>query len=144
MKETKVAQAVGDAVRGEAGDTAPEGWPPEDKEWLGHIPVNLRRIAVRHGRKVFAQVMLRGSTMHAVSILARHTQSNNACKQAGGMLVQSFNTLFQQLNAQWGITDAMLAECDQDIQRFAAIAQAAPSTAKPGDRMSPGGIILDS
>lgn len=146
MEKTNVAQAVSEAVSGEekSVEELTAEWSEIDREWLTHIPPNLQRIAVRHGRKCFAQVLMRGSCQHAVGILARQTRGNAACAKAGEMLTNAFTTLMQQLNAAWGLTEGQLQECDLDIQRFAALAQQAASTPKEGDRVSPGGIILNS
>lgn len=118
-------------------------WSAEDKIWLEeHVPEGLRPVAVRHGRTLFQWVMMAGAANHALMILSNQTRGNQACRRACTMLENTMNSYLHSILEMGEKKLEHWAECKGDIERVAALQDTGKK--QPGDRMSAGGIILDS
>lgn len=114
----------------------------EDEAYVGKLPEALRPICRRHGRALFQLVMQAGAMNHALGIIARQAAGNRAIQQALGVVVQSTEALAQAAFISLQVTPEMFTECRVDIERMAALADV--GNRKPGEKLSPSGIILNS
>lgn len=118
-----------------------EGWSPEDIAWLKKLPEQLQPLAVRHGREVWSLAMQLGAARHAFGILLAQVRGNRAATTASNMLAKVSDDLLKQVLRARGIPLQKLLECHADIERLASLAGGALA---PGDRVSKGGILLNS
>ena len=114
----------------------------EEEAWLLTIPEALRPTAQRHGRPLFEFTMHLGAINHALGILQRQGRGNRAVQQALFVLQGAMDMLAKGALTAQGKTTANFIECKEDIERAAALAD--PATRGLEDRVSKGGIILDS
>lgn len=117
-------------------------WSEEDRDWLKkHVPEELQTIAVRHGRQLFSLVMQAGAATFALTTLnanIRHPQLSPMI----ATLTKIFDQFCQRAVKEAGCTVEQFHECKGDIERLAALRDA--GNKKVGERISKGGIILDS
>lgn len=119
-----------------------ESWAVEDKNWLNvHVPMNLRTVAARHGRQLFTLVMRAGATSHCLSTLAVNVQ-HMELKKMLSLVGKTVDELLQAVLKAQGNSIEQFKECQRDIERVAALQDAGQRL--PGERVSKGGIILDS
>ena len=122
-------------------EDATKDWSEKDKEWLEkHCPTRLKTIAVRHGRGMFQLVMRAGACTYALSLLAANAR-NSAVNAPLQMLGKSMDQMCQELIAAKGYTLEQFFECKQDVERVGELLAAGSN---PDERISKGGIILDS
>ena len=118
------------------------GWSEEDRDWLKkHVPEELQTIAVRHGRQLFSIVMQAGAAIFALTTLnanIRHPQLSPMI----ATLTKIFDQFCQRAVKGAGCTVEQFHECKGDIERLAALRDT--GNKKVGERVSKGGIILDS
>lgn len=120
-----------------------DSWSDVDKEWLEkHVPENIKPVAVRHGRKLFQLVMMAGACNRALIVIGSQARGNKAIAQASFVLQQTLDTMARALLLNNELTDQMFLECKGDIERIAALAD--NGARQPNDKMSKGGIILNS
>ena len=117
-------------------------WSTEDQAWLDKQPATFQPIALRHGRELYEVVMAAGVTSHALRVLNRHTRGNHACEQAISALISMTNVLATKAILGAGADMLKFAECKGDVERLAALADS--GARQPDERVSPGGIILNS
>lgn len=119
-----------------------DGWSEEDRDWLKkHVPEELQTIAVRHGRQLYTIVMQAGAATFALTTLSaniRHPQLSPMIVT----LTKIFDQFCQRAVKGAGCTVEQFHECKNDIERLAALKDAGQRL--PGERVSKGGIILDS
>lgn len=114
----------------------------EEEKWLQTLPEALRPTAQRHGRPLFEFTMRLGAVNHALGILQRQGRGNRAVGQALFVLQGAMDALAKGSIAGMEKQVKDYLECKEDIERAAALAD--PATRLPSDRVSKGGIILDS
>lgn len=120
-----------------------DSWTELDKEWLEkHVPEILRPAAVRHGRKLFQLVMMAGACNHALIVIGNQARGNRAVSQASFVLQNSLDTMAKALLIGNGHTGEQYNECKEDVERIAALAD--NGSRQPNDKVSKGGIILNS
>lgn len=118
-------------------------WSAEDIAWLKHVPEELQGVARRHGRWLFALTMQSGGVMHAFGIIGRQARGNRAISQAILVIGNSYDNVLKGYLEKIGLTPQDLLNCRRDIETTMSLAQGGKQI-KPGDRVSPGGIILNS
>lgn len=121
-------------------EDATKDWSEADREWLSkHCPERMRTIAVRHGRGMFQLVMRAGACTYALTLLAgnvKHPQLRPPIL----LLQRSLDQMCQELIAAKGLKVEQFMECRADVERLGELM----SAGDPGERISKGGIILDS
>lgn len=121
---------------------ATKDWSEEDKAWLEkHVPDTLKTIAVRHGRQLYTIVMQAGAATFALTTLhanVRHPQLS----QMIGTLTKLFDQFCQRAVKGANHNIEQFIECKADIERLASLQDSGAKL--PGERVSAGGIILDS
>lgn len=119
-----------------------ENWSDKDKNWLNvHVPGNLRTIAARHGRELFSLVMQAGAATHVLTVLhsnVKHPELQSMLRN----LTKMMDSLCQKAIKGEGLTLQQFVECKRDVERMAVLQDS--GNRLPGDRVSKGGIILDS
>lgn len=119
---------------------ATKEWTLEDQKWLHTVKPELRTIAARHGRALFIISMRAGQAQFALTTLfenTRHPQLKMMISQVTGMM----DAFCKEALAGQKLTPKDLRECQEDIERLAAIKSGATPE---GANVSPGGIILNS
>lgn len=134
------------------GELRPEGWSEEDIKWLNAVqPVVTRTVAIKYGRKLFALVWQSNVIGEALLHMALDIQSiaKWGMKKQVTRLNQTHSTLLQLTNRTLmdatifaGHTFEDFKACKEDLRRVIELSEAAPSQAKPGENVTPGGIIL--
>jgi hypothetical protein len=109
--------------------------------WLKGVHEPLQPVARRHGKSLFQIVIQAGLISEALGRISAQGRGNRAIRQGIMVLMGSTDDLCKRALAGGGYTMAQFVECKGDIERVIALASAAH---KPGDRISAGGIILDS
>lgn len=120
-----------------------KSWKPEDVAWLATVPEMLQGVARRHGRELFSIAMQSGGVMHAFGILNSQTRGNRACAQACAVIGKSYDDLVKALLGKMGVKVEDLLACRRDIELVASLVDGGKQR-QAGERMSKGGIILDS
>ena len=120
-----------------------QGWSADDLEWLKMVPEMLQPVARRHGRWLFSLTMQNGRAQHAAGIVARQGRGNRALHGALQQLVLVLDDLTKAGLAERKLEVRHLMECRKDIEVAASLAQGGKQL-QPGDRVSPGGILLNS
>ena len=113
----------------------------EDIKWLKGVHEPLQPVAKRHGKSLFQIVIQAGIISEALGKISAQGRGNRAIGQGIMVLMGSTDDLCKRALAGGGHTIAQFVECKGDIERIIALASV---THKPGDRISAGGIILDS
>jgi len=123
---------------------APAAMPEltEEERWLQNVPEALKPLVERHGPRLFRLTMSLGAINHALGIVARQGRGNRAIGQALFVLQGAIDGLAKESIAGMEKQVKDYLECKEDIERAAALAD--PGQRLPSDRLSKGGIILDS
>lgn len=116
-------------------------WSDEDISWLEKVPQELKTVAARYERTTFNFVMQHGAVMHALSICMASKPPRNA-QIALGILTNSYNNLILMAMKGAGVEEKMFDSCKEDVERVAALMDT--NKVQPGDKRSPGGIVLTS
>jgi hypothetical protein len=132
-------------------ETSEALWNAEDQAWLERVkPEVLQAVAKRHGRTLFALVWQTEMIQGALNVMVQNAEGISKWgmqRQAEGLMqvAQVLSSAADQMCktalAGHGLALEQFAECKQDIERAMALAQGAKG---PKDRVSKGGIILDS
>lgn len=120
-------------------------WSAADRAWLdGQVPGQIRHLAVKHGRLLTQWVLNAGNSSYALGVLSRQTRGNQAAGKAIAVtqgILNGFLTDLVTLHfGQDGVKQFMTIKAEFDI----ALALQDIGQQKEGDRVSKGGIILDS
>jgi len=113
----------------------------EDIKWVKGVHEPLQPVAKRHGKSLFQIVIQAGMISEALGRIAAQGRGNRAIGQGVMVLLGATDDLCKRALAGGGHTLPQFIECKGDIERVIALASAVH---KPGDRISTGGIILDS
>ena len=135
------------------GNGTEQAWSPEDTEWLkGVQPEALQLVAKRHGRTLFAITWQAGMISegigrlhHGATSVAKWGMKRQVTEMLSALqvLMQITDQLCKTALAGYGLKAEQLLECKADIERAMALAQGGKQL-QQGERVSKGGIILDS
>lgn len=118
-----------------------QDWSEEDRVWLSKVPKELKPIAQRHGRAMFQVVMYSGAVNHGFAVVGKIGGGDPRIAKAMGVMGKGFEFItLQAIEGLGGIE--RFKECKEDVERMLELA--AQTRPLPGERISKGGIILDS
>jgi protein involved in temperature-dependent protein secretion len=118
-------------------------WSAEDRAWLEkHVQEHLRLVAARYGRKLFSLVIIAGSCSFALNILASQTRGNRKATQAIQVAQNNITALVNSVLYFAGESVPKFLECRENIDLIISLQDAGQRL--PGERVSAGGIVLDS
>jgi hypothetical protein len=131
-------------------DEAP--FTEEELKWLEHVRAELQPVARRHGAQLFQITWIAGlvgETLGQMGMTIRRLakwgfrRELEALSRQQMILLQNTNELCNRALRGIGKTPRDLKECKADIERTMALAQGGKQL-QEGERISSGGIILDS
>lgn len=116
-------------------------WPADDRVWLAEkVPEVLQPIAARHGKALYQICMSALVAQQMLTIIAQ--VPNRAIQRVARDLASIQDGLCRGALKGEGKTLPQFHECKRDVERIVALMEHGQHA--PGDRVSPGGIILDS
>lgn len=117
-------------------------WSQEDIAWLARLAEPMRPLAIRHGRKLWSLTMQANALQHSLGILGSQGRGNRAIAGAANMISKCYNDAATLALQAIGKSMADFQECRGDIERLIALLDS--GVRKAGERVSKGGIVLDS
>jgi hypothetical protein len=120
-----------------------KGWTPEELAWLASVPEALQPVARRNGKLLFCLAMQNGVTQVAVNRLASQLRGNRAGMTALRQVAATLDDLCKTTLRLSGRSIADMRGCQRECEVAHSLATGGKQL-KEGDRVSPGGILLDS
>lgn len=142
MEAQNDQQAAAPAEQIEAGL---ESWTAEERAWLKTVPEALQNVAKSRGKMLFCITMQSGTAQTAVNVLAniRGRESRRYVVPHLQRLVYVLDDMTKSLLAAHGFTVQDMIECRKELEIAFSLANGGKQT-QPGERVSKGGIILNS
>lgn len=114
-------------------------------DWLDAVPMEMRQIALRHGKDIYRLAMQTGAIAEAINLTLTATQGHP--KVAGPLrtLVRNAGDLAADLLTLKGLAPPQLLACRRDLDAFFKLQNSLQTPTGAGTQVkSPGGIILQS
>lgn len=114
-----------------------------DERWIREtVPEVLQGVARRHGKGLFMIVMQAGTSGVALGKIASQGRGNRTIGQAVGVLQQTLDYLCRGALRGAGKTLKDFHDCQRDVELIGSLSNG--GQVAPGERVSKGGIVLDS
>lgn len=117
------------------------GWSQEDLALLKGLPEEMQLVARRYGRVVWTLTMHSGAVQQGILIINAQARGNRRIAEALAVISKAFNDTCLRALLGAGRSSRELFECRADLERLQSLMQGGK---QPGDRVSKGGILLDS
>lgn len=126
-------------------DAALATWTEEERAWLATVPEALKNVAKNRGKFLFCLTLQVGIGQTAVNILAsiRGRENRRFVLPHLQRLVPVLDDLTKVALASKGLTVQDMLDCRRELEVAHSLANGGKQV-QPGERVSKGGIILDS